>query len=515
REKTLGCVLTALTPPAGQRLQHVHPAVIDHLTRHLTGVFTPTVPGNTQPLQTALPEPTRLLALQCWRRMTQAVATVHNGGTLRGYWTASLPQDYLALVVCALLDTAEQAEDAELRREALQTLAEAVRTGGVFADAERLQRVFPGVASALARVALAQPKPAAASSEATVRKPPASVRALAMDALRHTMRTLYSGEPGDTSTPGGADAWVGRVALAAQSIIQSGAHDTQAQAQALDQLDRVLWRLAGLRHSEHPAVVSAVQRLFGCIALDCPALQNTPAAAVAVETLLVVSMQNGGGGGGEDAKQDRMWLARLRAAAQQGSAPGAGLARACGTAQRQFERHVDGASDDKRRDAVSLLAAVLAALPDASPLAAWWRARGLPCLLRALHVQLPGTATALLLTGPAEASDAGYVLRGFRTPQLRRVLDAVIREAAAAFGVQSVRAHVLEALDEAPGDAELRAAGLWMLAHEALVLQADGASSAAALEYAGTCVASPHPLVSCVALRAVASLAPQCGSAVA
>ncbi|KAJ2365385.1 hypothetical protein IW150_006228, partial [Coemansia sp. RSA 2607] len=114
REKTLGCVLTALTPPAGQRLQHVHPAVIDHLTRHLTGVFTPTVPGNTQPLQTALPEPTRLLALQCWRRMTQAVATVHNGGTLRGYWTASLPQDYLALVVCALLDTAEQAEDAEL-----------------------------------------------------------------------------------------------------------------------------------------------------------------------------------------------------------------------------------------------------------------------------------------------------------------------------------------------------------------------------------------------------------------
>ncbi|KAJ1724069.1 hypothetical protein LPJ53_001643 [Coemansia erecta] len=527
REKLLECVLAALTPADGQRLMHVHPAVVDHLSRQLVGIFALDTPGSGRAL-VAAPEATRLLALRCWRQMARVLGSVQipNGGaavSLTAYWAKRMPPDYLALAVCALLDNAEHADDMGLRREALDTLADVARPGGVFADAPRLLAVFPGVASALARVALAQPPnanaaPASASAAppSAWRKPSAAARAQALDALRHVMATVFAAEDTGDKTPddSGVDGWAGRMARAAQSIVQGETAEEEEEEQSgepMTQLDRVLWRLAGLRHSEHASVVAAVRALFGCVALDCRGLQHTRAPAVAVEALLVVCMQNGTGSADRE-DEDAGWLGRLAQAAEQRPLVGTWLANAAASAQRQFERHVGGASDERRRDAVSLLAAALAATPDASAVfSAWWRARGLRALLHALHVELPGTA--LLLTAePSASADAGCVLGGFRAPELRRVLDALLVQAAGAFGVQRVRAHVLDTLDGTPGDAEMRAAGLWVLAHDAL---AGGGAAAAALEYAGTCVAAPDPLVACVALRAVAGLAPECGAAAA
>ncbi|KAJ2782055.1 hypothetical protein GGI15_003030 [Coemansia interrupta] len=500
RTKALDCVLLALTPSGGHRLATVHPAVVDHLSRQLTSLFIPDTPHGPH---TPTPEPTRLLALRCWRQMARALGTVQTpagGLSLKLYWAASLPAEYLALAVCALLDNAELAEDMGLRREALEALADAAGGHGVFADAARLAAVFPGIASALARVALAQPP---ATRPPAWRRPLAGVRALALDALRHVMATVFSGGDAEGAAEGG---WAGRVRRAARSIVdgEPGEEEEDEGGEPVGRLDRVLWRLSGLRHSEHAAVVCAVRRLFGCVALECPGLRHTPGAAVAVETLLVACLQDG-----EASDEAAGWLRRLAQAAGQQPALGARLVEAAGAAQRQFERHVDGASDDRRRDAVALLAGALWATPDASAVfSAWWRTRGLRALLRAMHVELPGTA--LLLAEAEAGAPEGCVLGGFRTAALRRVLDVLLTRAAGVFGVEGVRMHVMDAMDA--GDAAVRAAGLWVLAHQAM---AAGGGEAAAMEYAGACVAAPDAVVSCVALRAVAGLAPLCGAAVA
>ncbi|KAJ2424259.1 hypothetical protein GGF41_002840, partial [Coemansia sp. RSA 2531] len=179
RELALESLREALTPSRHPRMSEVHAIIVDHLSRILIPLFAVSDP--------VCPEPTRQLAIACWRQLATAIASVHIPqahppshtpsaalGTppctvaLAGYIGAYLPPDYLSLAACALLDNAELADSQQLRIAALEALSDILRSDtGILSHCTILRPIFPGVSSALARVALAQMPPALGSKQAS------------------------------------------------------------------------------------------------------------------------------------------------------------------------------------------------------------------------------------------------------------------------------------------------------------------------------------------------------------
>ncbi|KAJ2825905.1 hypothetical protein GGI24_003040, partial [Coemansia furcata] len=507
RELALGSLREALTPLRHPRLTDVHAIIVDHLGRILIPLIAVSDP--------AMPEPTRQLAIACWRQLVTAVASVHIPQAhppphtpttstppctvpLAVYIGAYFPPDYLSLATCALLDNAELADGYQLRMAALEALSDILRSDtGVLNFGNVLHPIFPGISSALARVALAQPPPALSSKPAsgdqstglepgmanlainasTWRKPTAAVRALAIDALRMAILALY-GEPDTTLAANKVEEekepaadWARRARHGIESILDDSGEekdvlvpDAVPADEYLRRLRHMLWRLAGLRHTEHAAIARALLRMFSSVALDAQALRNTPCAAVAVEACFAV-------GRADPAYADHVdRLATLCRDPDYGRA----VARQLDAALPMFDRYIARGSETQRADVLALVAGYARVLPDARMLLApWWAARGLRLLLESLAVSLPGTS--LLIT---EVSDTGsdvsqprapvpFVLDAYRTAELRAALDGFVAVIARVLGPAVVCAQLIAMLS-GPGElAALRPAALWLLTNVA------------------------------------------------
>ncbi|KAJ2838400.1 hypothetical protein J3B02_006362, partial [Coemansia erecta] len=317
---------------------------------------------------------------------------------------------------------------------------------GVLGSKALLEPVFPGVASALARVALAQ-LPNAAKSSDNFKKPTSTVRALAITALRKGMTVVY--QTAQEASIAEYDEWAGRskneissiVLHVSDSYIESDLNDndnnnsnSSNNSNNERQLLQILWRLAGLRHSEHPSIKDALLDMFASVSFDCLALQSTPCLKVALETGLVISMLDPSG-----SVANQGFLSRLSSlfANSKGSVQKQ-IVSIIESSQLLFEQYIGSGSDEKKRDVLCLLAGSLrvAGQSDAKALtSSWWSARGLRTLLSALSISLPGTS--LLITdidGKAKESDnPSYVLDGFRSAELERALLEFIDRIAKVF----------------------------------------------------------------------------------
>ncbi|KAJ1821061.1 hypothetical protein LPJ56_003314, partial [Coemansia sp. RSA 2599] len=539
----------------------VHAIIIDHISRLLVPLFA-LDSFNTQGV---FPDHTRLLAIRCWRQMAVGVATVHvpethpkprDGGevqrtvSLGGYLPRYLPKDYLPLVVCALLDNAEMADDQAVRAVALETLSDIMDADGVLGSRDALEPVFPGTASALARIALAQlPKGAKASD--SHKKPSATVRSLAIQALHKGIFAVYQGAQPDAAAVDAAaeyDGWADRSKDEISSIVlqdtkgpnvsgNDGSKDTMVsdsrEGNGENRLLQILWRLAGLRHSEYPSIVSALMDMFASISLDCLALQTTPCLKVALETGLIISMLEPNGSA---ASQD--YLGRLALQFSGGKGPvRKQIVSLVESSQLLFEQYVGGGSDEQRRDVLCMMAGALrvAGQSDAKALVgSWWSARGLRALLGALNISLPGTS--LLITDVDADGDSGsgsngrdkkpadvaYVLDGFRSSELMRALEGFIGRIAAVFSPPGLCAQLL-ALLEGKGDSALHVPALWLLGQVApMAADARGPAGIAqpVFDYAVERMAADDQtadktLQKCMALQAVSAVVPSVGPAVA
>ncbi|KAJ1894039.1 hypothetical protein LPJ66_005415 [Kickxella alabastrina] len=539
RELTLECLLEALTLDSRKPFKHmtqVHAIIIDHLGRILVQLIT--LDGSVGTNRSPFPEPTRLLAVKCWRQLVVGISTVHvpqthphprnsqnpGGGTmdsvprtmvLRDYVQEYLPVDYLPLAVCGLLDNAEIADDQQLRALALDTLAASMGKSGVLGDPKLLAPVFPGVASALARVALAQaPKELLAASKNDFqgeldkgmanmrvagstsaasghRKPTAPVRASALNAMRRAVLVMYANQENTKATADTGselvENWAHRAKAGIESIIHQGAQDGSNKEEEEEEeghikskdgpvepekrMLQILWRIAGLRHTEYSQISNALLALFSDISLGCAALQDTLCLAVSIETSLILSMRHAS----ELASAD--YLRRLTDRCTEGAV---GIIRGrlvdmLESALPLFEKYIGNGTEQQRLDILCLVSGYLRVLGRTearSLLAPWWGARGLRALLSALTVSLPGTS--LLITEVAEGaseketSGVSYILDHFRSTELSDALNEFIERIAAVFTPVGLCSQLLELLISGTSRATAHAsAALWVLARVA------------------------------------------------
>ncbi|KAJ2739853.1 hypothetical protein GGI20_006041, partial [Coemansia sp. BCRC 34301] len=529
RELALESLREALAPTNGLRMTGVHAIVIDHLSRILVPLFA--VTGGS-----LLPEPTRVLAIGCWRQLATAIESVYipqthphhralgtlpETVTLARYVASYLPPDYLSLVACGLLDNAELSDSRQLRVAALETLHDILKPEyGLLADRSTLQPMFPGVVSALARIALAQKAGDNNEMDASMwRKPSAAVRGLAVDAMRTAIVALY-GEPGaeEKEKEGEKEAEWARRARHSESILNTSAEEAEEPDDHHLRLRQVLWRLAGLRRTDHPVLSRALLRLFSAVSLDCAQLRATPCGAVATEACLALY---------HSVPEYADHKNRLTAQCKD---PNRALvvARQLDSVLPMFDRYVESGTESQRLDVLALVAGFASVLPDPrTVVGSWWMARGMRLLLASLKVSLPGTA--LLITevagGSADSRSVQFVLDAYRSVELRTALDEFVNVIARAMGPATVCAQLL-ALLTAPGEPDaLRPAALWLLTRVAPM--AASAEMAAVyqpafqycVDYFGSAEASSslksmdHVLQSCAVLNAISAIVPTIGAA--
>ncbi|KAJ2867620.1 hypothetical protein GGH94_000698 [Coemansia aciculifera] len=514
RELALESLREALTPKRHLHLSEVHAIIVDHLSRILIPLFAVSDP--------VCPEPTRKLAIACWRQLATVIASVHIPQahppphihsadlgtppctvTLAVYIGAYLPPDYLSLATCALLDNAELADSHQLRMAALETLCDILRadTGGILGSCNILRPIFPGVSSALARVALAQLPPALGSkqspggqqgstgletgmakmaiSASTWRKPTAAVRALAIGTLRASILALYqkSDNVSDTTIDKEeeelAAGWAKRARHGIESILHESSEEKEDSISAsgvvpadeyLRRLRHLLWRLAGLRHTEHAAISRALLKLFSSVVLDCKALQNTPCASVAIEACFAVGHTR------HAVPEYSDHVDRLTALCLD-PVHGRAVAQLLDSVLPMFDRYILRGSETQRADVLALVAGYARVLPKTEAhalLAPWWTARGLRLLLESLAISLPGTSLLITEVSSDSSSDSSrapvpFVLDAYRTAELRTALDELVRIVALVLSPAVVCAQLIAMLT-APGEpAALRPAALWLL----------------------------------------------------
>ncbi|KAJ2040456.1 hypothetical protein GGI03_001006 [Coemansia sp. RSA 2337] len=508
RELALESLREALTPNRHPRMSEVHAIIVDHLSRILIPLFAVSDP--------LCPEPTRQLAIACWRQLATAIASVHIPqahppphtpsaalGTppctvaLARYIGAYLPPDYLSLAACALLDNAELADSQQLRIAALEALSDILRSdSGILSHCDILHPIFPGVSSALARVALAQTPPALGSKQAsgggqqgstgleagmakmaigasTWRKPTAAVRALAIDTLRIAILALYkkpgkAGIAADKEEEGLVAGWAKRARHGIESILHESSEEKESISTSgvvpadeyLRRLRHILWRLAGLRHTEHMAISRSLLKLFSSVALDCLALRNTPCASVAVEACFAVGHTR------HAVPEYSDHVDRLTALCLD---PGYGrvVAQQLDSVLPMFDRYISRGTETQRADVLALVAGYARVLPKTEAhglLAPWWSARGLRLLLESLGISLPGTS--LLITEVSSDSDVArvpvpFVLDAYRTAELRAALDGFVKIIAQVLSPAVVCAQLIAMLTG--NTSALRPAALWLL----------------------------------------------------
>ncbi|KAJ1718109.1 hypothetical protein LPJ61_006848, partial [Coemansia biformis] len=126
--------------------------------------------------------------------------------------------------------------------------------------------------------------------EAAVRKPALVVRARALKALESAITLVHSSAPGRPQVAADAEAdvaqWAERSRAQVESILNDSAPPSADNGTEDEQqkLQRILWRLAGLRHTD--GLREPLFALFAAVSLGCPGLGAT---AVAIETCLVIS----------------------------------------------------------------------------------------------------------------------------------------------------------------------------------------------------------------------------------
>ncbi|KAJ2655330.1 hypothetical protein IWW48_005589 [Coemansia sp. RSA 1200] len=530
-ELALGCLLQALRldeKKSVKQMAQVHAVIVDHLSRILVVLFTRHMGGGMRQTN----EHTRELAIECWRALFGNVGSVHvpathsqhgRGNTatadpsaaaaatvsLAEYAESYLPPDYLSLCVSELLNNAELAQDQGLRMLALDTLDEIQRSGGndgyspgVLSNKLALVPIFPGVASTLVRIALAQePKQprdtrqqqqSYGSAEENWRSPPAAVRARALRVLRTSLVVVY-GQPAaeqqqQREEDGSMAEWAHRARQdVGRSIVGSGSEeDTESVATKVDdgsspvddiqRIQQVLWRLSGLRHANVPRITGSLVELFAAVVMDCAALQHTQCMAVGIESCLVI-----GAGSDPEIPQSTGVLDRLREECRhRADGPvGRRVSLQLEGALSLFDRYVADGTDQQRMDVICLLLGyirVLGASRMQPLLTSWWKTRGLWSFLQSLHISLPGTS--LLITEvssdtttvglSAENPRAGsveYVLDRYRDPDLARTLDQFVAQISAVFTPPGLASLLLSLLLD--NDRTVHPPVLWLLSRVA------------------------------------------------
>ncbi|KAJ2707268.1 hypothetical protein FB645_000945 [Coemansia sp. IMI 203386] len=491
--------------------------------------------------------------MRCWKQMAVGIQSVHVPETHPGneiqrtmelgrYLECFLPRDYMPLVVCALLDNAEMAGDQKIRVEALEIMGGILDQQGVLSNREVLEPVFPGIVSTLARIALAAQLPKSTKMLDNYKKPSSLVRSLAVKTLGVGIAAVYGAalpESAASQEVNEYDGWADRAKNEIESIVlqdssshgrseedNDGSNSDNSEEDNKRRLLQILWRLAGLRHSEYPSLVNALMDMFTSVVFGCPVLQSTPCLKVALETGLVISMLNPSGSAAA-ASQDFLSQLAQQFASSKGPVRKQ-IVAIIESSQMLFEQYIAGGSDEQRRDVLCLLAGSLrvAGQSDAKALVnSWWSARGLRALLGALNISLPGTSLLIAdVNGNSEGNtkDVPYVLDGFRSAELMRALEEFVGRIAAVFSPSGLCAQLLVLL-EGNGDSALHVPALWMLGQVAPM--AAGSRSPAGIaqpvfEYAVDRIAagdqtSDRTLQKCMALQAVSSVVPSVGPAVA
>ncbi|KAJ2867902.1 hypothetical protein GGI22_000949 [Coemansia erecta] len=578
RELGLKCLLQALTldkRKAAKQMAQVHAIIVDHLSRILVALFTQRPIGGAGNEARQVNEHTQRLAIECWRALLVGVASVHvprahsegrnvsNDAvsiSLAEYTKTYLPPDYMSLCVCELLDTAELSQEQDLRLLALDTLNDIQlgdRNGycaGVLNNRDTLLPMFPGVASALARIALVQaPKQTGSSSAENWRSPSAAVRAKALNVFRTALVVMYehaSGEQEDdleTITSDMVADWAQRARQDAEHIINSSEEDSESVAtkasdsgntETVDdnqRIQQVLWRLSSLRHVKTPRITRALLELFTAVALDCAALQPTKCLAVAIESCLVVA----GAHPEEQASVDVLDRLAEECRSRADGAVSRRLSLLMENALPLFDRYIADGTDQQREDVLCLLSGYVHVLgPSRSRplLAPWWKARGLGSFLNSLQISLPGTS--LLITEVAEASDAPaktqggsveYVLDHYRGAALGRCLDQFVVQMSNVFTPTELCSQLLSLLLN--DDQSVHSAALWLISRTVSQSSPTDLSSAyqSFFQYcadffgnAGDSTLQPaiedetsRALRSCMVLNAISSVVPAVGHGVA
>ncbi|KAJ2775681.1 hypothetical protein IWQ57_000251 [Coemansia nantahalensis] len=183
-----------------------------------------------------------------------------------------------------LLDNAEAADDQRLRKAALEALAKVLADGALLGPTQAAA-IIPGVASALAQLPGGPTAPdqsmaggmqrlsLAAELATAPRKPAVLVRAHALKALDSAVLLVYGAAPGPQQQEA-AMASVVRWAEQSRAQVESILSDSAPPASDSDgkneqtKLQRLLWRLAGLRHTE--GLRAPLLHCFGRMMLSDP-----------------------------------------------------------------------------------------------------------------------------------------------------------------------------------------------------------------------------------------------------
>ncbi|KAJ2557340.1 hypothetical protein EV175_001406 [Coemansia sp. RSA 1933] len=581
RELGLKCLLQALTldkRKAARQMTQVHAILVDHLSRILVALFAQrSVGSGTENERRQASEQTQRLAIECWRALFVGVASVHvpkthteAGGSnsdavtvsLAEYVKTYLPPDYTSLCVCELLDTAELSQEHDLRLLALDTLNEIQLGGdrddycsGVLNDKAYLMPMFPGIASALARIALAQaPKQAEESSNSTTlenwRSPSAAVRAKALHAFKTSLVIIYEhrldDQDGNVETTAASSdmvaEWAQRARQDADHIINSSeGEDSESVVTKVgdddnQRIQQVLWRLSSLRHVKVPRITSALLELFAAVALDCVALQPTKCLAVAIESCLVIARAH---------LEDQASVDVLNRLAEECRVKTDGVVsrrmpQQLESALPLFEQYIVNGTDQQREDVLCLLAGYIQVLGPSRTkplLAPWWRSRGLGAFLASLQISLPGTALLItevteVVDTPARAHGGGsveYVLDHYRGADLGRALDRFVVQISNVFTPADLCSQLLSLLLN--DDPSVHSSALWLVSRT--VSQSSSADLNSAyqtfFQYCADFFSSSdepalhraitdetnHTLRSCMVLNAISGVVPVVGHGVA
>ncbi|KAJ1769462.1 hypothetical protein IW140_004234 [Coemansia sp. RSA 1813] len=583
RELGLKCLLQALIldkRKAAKQMAQVHAIIIDHLSRILVALFTQRPIGDAENKVRQASEHTRSLAIECWRALFVGTASVYvpkthsEGQSVSGdttsmpfteYTKTYLPPDYLSLCVCELLDNAELSQEQDLRLLALETLND-IQLGdrdgycpGVLNDRDNLEPMFPGVASALARIALAQaPKQQPGSSLHSTtpenwRSPSAAVRAKALHVFKTSLVVMYghaSAEQEDDLETNSSDMvadWAQRARQDVEHIINSSEEDSESvvtkisdggNADSMDdnqRIQQVLWRLSSLRHVKASRITSALLELFTAVALDCAALQPTKCLNVAIETCLVIA----GAHPEDQASMDIFSRLAEECRIKADGAVSRRLSLQMESALPLFDRYISDGTDQQREDILCLLSGyiqVLGASRSQPLLASWWKSCGLGSFLNSLKISLPGTS--LLITEITETSDSlvkpqsgsvEYVLDHYRGAELDRALNRFIIQILKVFTPTEMCSQLLSLLLD--NDPSVHSSALWLISRTAA--QSDSANLNSAYQTffqycadffgsSGDYTVRPaiadetnRTLHSCMVLNAISSIVPMVGSGVA
>ncbi|KAJ1990251.1 hypothetical protein GGI25_004218 [Coemansia spiralis] len=480
RELALKCLHQALTldpRKRAKRMVQVHAIIIDHLSRILVPLFAVTKLGGSG----VMPEDTRYLAIECWRAMVTNIESVHVPQTqqlLSGkdgqnvmmfdeYARAHWPPGYLSLSVCELIDNGELAQkNQDLRRLALDTLSDIQNTDyGVLGSRDVLLPMFPGIASTLARIALAQQPKQRDAENSSWKMPLASVRSSALLAFRKSLTVLFSQYSEDSITADIDTAsmikdWAQRARKEADDIIGGSSEDSIVADEDADtgssnnedsqRLLQILWRLAGLRHSESIQITHALFSFFVSVALDCKALQSTACFSIAIDTGLVLSCAQPN----EPLSID--FIERLTAEYANEGVIGRQASAQMEKALPLFEQYIGDGTDQQRKDVLCLVSGHIQALGRSRSLAilsSWWKDRGLLSFLNSLAISLPGTSLLITdvsemdsLSKSAEGGKVPYVLGHYRGAALGHALSLFIEKIAWVFTEVEFCAQLLSLL---------------------------------------------------------------------